>query len=497
MTNCFLSILFSLLCLSPSARKLSINEYDDFLGMKPERTYVLKKDIDLNGNHIVIPSGCELVFYGGSISNGRVYFSKTKIKGKGVIFRNIKVDGTVYNDRLYAKWFVDSTASNDDFLIDVIKLSCESNASFIFEDREYHFFKPIFIYGRCNLVGTGKTIIRSYDNGQKIFILAGNTAVKGKPITWEGKIRGINFVAQTGDYNYFLGLLNVNGCVVSDCSFDMSRKGVNCYNKVIASVNNANFSNPSKGSNIAIIRNIIRLQDVDENRNNGECIGIENRNNVLIEGNIIFNTRDDLGIHNSESVVVRNNKVFAYDGRIYVSNSKNVEITGNSISYVFPSTTGMGVFVGVEQGYDQIPEHIVIKNNVIDYTKASDTPCYGIRIMGAKYVDILDNVIKGNPTARIAIEIVAAKASQREGLLTEGMLVPQHIRIEGNETNGLWFAGYANYKVKGLKVLNNTIRKEVVITNPGIVFKGNIMNESITRSVPTKHLNRYKKMQEI
>jgi len=462
--------------------------------MEPERTYVLKKNIDLNGNHIVIPSGCELGFNGCSISNGSVYFNKTQIKGRGVLFRNITIGGKVSNDKLYAKWFVDSTASNDDYLVDVIKLACESDASFIFEDRQYSFYKPVFAYGKCNLIGSGKTIVKSYENGQKIFILAGNTAIKGKPVTWEGKIQGINFVAQTGSYNYYLGLLNVNGCEVSDCSFDMSREGVNCYNKVIASVNNANFSNPSKGSNIAIMRNVIKLQDEDENRNNGECIGIESRTNVLIEGNIIYNTRDDLGIHNSESVVVRNNNVFAYDGRIYVSNSKNVEITGNNITYVFSSTTGMGIFVGVEQGYDQIPEHIVIKKNVIDYTRASENPCYGIRIRGANYVDIVDNVIKGNPTARIAIEIIEAKANQRDGLLNAGMLVPQHIRIEGNETNGLWFAGYADYKVEDLKVLNNTIRKEVVITHPDIVFKGNILNELITRSVPTKHLNRYKKM---
>lgn len=495
MSSCILSLFLSILCLIPCSGKVVVKEYNDLQNMKPGKAYVIKGNVDLRGNMVTIPAGCEMVFKGGSIENGELCFNDTKISGRNVSFSGINVSGKIKNEELYAKWFTDKGATSDDYLVDAIKLACESNASFVFDDREYNFYKPIFVYGKCNLIGTGKTIIRSFENGQHIFVLAGNTAVGGKAIVWEGKIKGINFIAQTGNYNYYLGLLNVRNCEVSDCSFDMSNKGVNCSNKVIASVNNANYSNPSKGENISILRNVIRFQAENEDRNNGECIGVESRTNVLIEGNVIYNTRDDLGIHNCQSVVVKNNTIYAYDGRIYVSNSKDIEITNNSISYVFPTATGMGVFVGVESGYDQVPERIKIEKNTIDYSRASQTPCYGIRVRGANYVDVLHNVITGNPTVRIAIEIVEAKESQQKGLKNKGMLVPQHIRIEGNDTNGLWFAGYAKYKIEGLRVLNNTIRKELVITHPEIEFRGNTVDESMqSRPAPTKSLNRYKKL---
>ena len=494
MSCCLLTAVLSLLCLFPCTGKVVVKEYNDLQKKQQGKTYVIKGTIDLKGNEITIPAGCELSFNGGSFENGGICFNNTKINGENGSFCDVKVSGKVKNEELYAQWFAEKGASSDDYLADCIKLASESGASFVFDDREYTFYKPIFVYGKCNLMGTGKTVIRSFENGQHIFVLAGNEAVGGKAIVWEGKINGINFVAQTGNYNYYLGLLNVRNCEVSDCFFDMSNCDVNCSNKVIASVNNANYSNPSQGENISILRNVIRLQVEDENRNNGECIGIESRKNVLIEGNVIYNTRDDLGIHNSESVTVRNNTIYAYDGRIFVSNSKDVEITNNSISYVFSTTTGMGVYVGVEPGYDAIPERIKIAGNTIDYSQASKTPCYGIRIIGANYVDILNNVVKGNTTSRIAIEVTEAKASQQTGLKNQGMLVPRHIRIEGNDTNGLWFAGYAKYKIEGLRVLNNIIRKELVITHPEIEFRGNTVNESLqSRPAPTKSLNRYKR----
>ena len=495
MSSCIQTVVLSLLCLFPCTGKVVVKEYNDLLNMQQGKTYVIKGTVDLMGHEITIPAECEYSFKGGAIENGTISFNNTKISGKNVSFCDVKVSGKVKNEELHANWFMAKGASSDDYLAEGIRLACESGASFVFDDREYNFYKPIFVYGKCNLVGTGKTVVRSFENEQHIFVLAGNTAVGGKAIVWEGKIQGINFVAQTGNYNYYLGLLNVMNCEVSDCTFDLSSSGVNCSNKVVASVNNAKYSNPSQGENISILRNVIRLQDEDENRNNGECIGIESRKNVLIGGNVIYNTRDDLGIHNSESVVVRDNTIYAYDGRIFVSNSKDVEIKNNSISYVFPTTTGMGVYVGVEPGYDSIPERIRIEKNTIDYSRASKTACYGIRIIGANYVGILNNVVKGNTTARIAIEATEAKASQQNGLKNKGMLVPRHIHIEGNDTNGLWFAGYAKYKIEDLKVLNNTIRKELVITHPDIEFRGNTINESIqSRPAPTKSLNRYKKL---
>lgn len=494
MISYYLSILISTFCLFLCPNRIVVNDYKDFQGTKQYAKYVIKKSIDLQGRQIILSNGSELKFAGGAIHNGCIVFNNSKISGMNITFSDVELQGKVKNDQLYARWFK-SRSSDDDYLANAIKLACESNSSFVFDGRQYVFHSPIFIYGKCDLLGSKGTTISSYGNRHKIFILAGNTGVGGKAITWEGSIKNIRFVAQSGVYNYYLGLMNVRNCEVSDCSFDMSNKKVDCYNKIIASVNNAGFSNPSKGKGIAILRNTFRVQEEDEDRNNCECIGIESRTNVIIDGNIIYNTRDDLGIHNSNNVVIRNNIIYAYDGRIFVSNSTNVKVENNSISYIFKSTSGMGVFVGLESGYDQISEHITIVGNTIDYSNASDCPCYGIRVRGANYVDILNNVIRGNPTARIAIEIVEAKESQKDGLMNMGKLVPQYVRVEGNDTNGLWFAGYSQYKINSLEVVRNTIRETVTITNPDIIFKDNVLDEhTYSHPAPTKNLNIYKKL---
>lgn len=307
------------------------------------QTYRIKGSIDLNGDTLRIPAGCTLQFKRGGFRNGFVVLDNTTIIGKSELFNDINVDGTIANDRVYSKWFT-SSKGNDDILIQAIRVACNSSKDFVFNKGQYTFTDYISVYGICNLIADGKVDVVANVGNRKIFILAGNASIGGKkPLTWSGKIHGINFTAKKGVYDNFLGLYNVKDVEVSDCTFDLSAEGVNCTNKVIGSVNNANYSNPSKGENIKILRNTVRMQSTPENRNNCECIGIENRNNVLIEGNYIYNTRDDLGIHHSTNVILRNNIIESYDGRIFVANSKDVSIENNKLSYVFPTTTGMGI----------------------------------------------------------------------------------------------------------------------------------------------------------
>ena len=437
------------------------------------QTYRIRHPIDLEGDTVIIPQGCTLQFKKGCFKNCIIIFNQTTVSGRSSMFKDVKLQGTITNNEVYSKWFA-STLDNDNHLIDAIKLACNSSKKFVFSKGRYAFTEYISLYGNCSLLADGKVDVVVNVEDSKIFILAGNTTIRGKkPITWTGKIQGLNFIANKGVYDNFLGLYNVKDVEVSDCTFDMSDEGVNCANKIIGSVNNANYSNPSKGENIRILRNTIRVQSTLDDRNNCECIGIEKRNNVLIEGNHIFNTRDDLGIHNSTTVVIRNNVVEAYDGRIFVANSKDISIENNTVRYVFPSTTGMGIYVGVESGYDMTPERIAIKGNVIDYTRAKDTPCYGIRIIGANYIIVDKNKVYGHPSARIAIEHTQAKVSQITGLLNPGILVPEHIVVKDNECNGLWLAGYANLKINDIQFIGNTINGVISITNNDAIYQCN------------------------
>ena len=487
MVRFILFVVLFILCNLANIKAYGSNDIDYLKKLlSKDEVCIINQDFDLDGDTIQIPIRKSLDFEKGSISNGCVIFNQSLIVGKKIKLCDVSVLGTIRNSHIESNWFP-STLSNNDNLCDVIKLACESSCDFVFNEGKYTFTKPIAIYGKCNMTAKGHVVIHSLVENCKVFLIAGNSSIGGKkPITWTGVISGIDFVANKGTYDSFLGLYNVKDVEVSNCRFDLSHESVNCHNKIISSVNNANYSNPSKGRNIKIQRNIIRYQSSIDNRNNCECIGVEARDQVLIADNIIYNSRDDLGIHKCTNVEIRNNIINSYDGRIFISNSKNVVIDNNTLKYVFPSTTGMGIYVGVESGYNPIPEYITIKNNTVDYFKAKNTPCYGIRIIGANYVTIEGNKVFGHPSARIAIEYAKAKPSQSFGLRNEGILVPEHIIIKENECNGLWLAGYAKLKVNDIQILNNLINGIISVTNKDVIFLGNKYGKSTRiKALPT------------
>ena len=60
------------------------------------KTYVIKKEIDLDGKTLTIPDGCTLQFRrNGAISNGRVEFNNTILKRR-IRFQNCIYSGTAY-----------------------------------------------------------------------------------------------------------------------------------------------------------------------------------------------------------------------------------------------------------------------------------------------------------------------------------------------------------------------------------------------------------------
>ena len=67
MSSCLLTVVLSLMCLFPCTGKVVVKEYNDLLNMQQGKTYIIKGAVDLMGNEITIPAGCELSFKGGSI----------------------------------------------------------------------------------------------------------------------------------------------------------------------------------------------------------------------------------------------------------------------------------------------------------------------------------------------------------------------------------------------------------------------------------------------
>lgn len=81
---------------------------------KPNTVYVVRYDFCLGGATITLPKNSTLKFEGGSIDNGTIVGSNTKIKaGIEKIFNNITINGTWNCSEIYDDWF---TKVDDSFV---------------------------------------------------------------------------------------------------------------------------------------------------------------------------------------------------------------------------------------------------------------------------------------------------------------------------------------------------------------------------------------------
>lgn len=82
---------------------------------KENTIYVLQYDYNLNGQTITIPSGCVLLFEGGSISNGTLSGANTTLRGAiEHVFNNLNIVGSWTND-FKLSYFTTPSISHDSF----------------------------------------------------------------------------------------------------------------------------------------------------------------------------------------------------------------------------------------------------------------------------------------------------------------------------------------------------------------------------------------------
>ena len=123
-----------------------------------KRVYV-HTTVDLKGKTLELAKNSNLIFKGGSITNGCVVFSNTKISGTPAIY--CKVSGSIKNEVLSVDWFL---ANNDlDHLYDngVFRLSGMSTIEF----RERTYSSGVrgrnngILFADVTIDGKGATII--------------------------------------------------------------------------------------------------------------------------------------------------------------------------------------------------------------------------------------------------------------------------------------------------------------------------------------------------
>lgn len=116
------------------------NFYNPF--SEQNKTYVISKTIDLNGQTIRIPSGCSLDFKkSGKIQNGTVEGDNTKITAcKHLIFSNVVLKGTFSAERAYSEWF----NIIDDCVLD-------DNNRFISGTDNLQAFRNLFLFNNVSI----------------------------------------------------------------------------------------------------------------------------------------------------------------------------------------------------------------------------------------------------------------------------------------------------------------------------------------------------------
>lgn len=82
---------------------------------KENTIYIIQYDYNLNGQTITIPSGCVLLFEGGSISNGTLSGANTTLRGAiEHVFNNLNIVGSWTND-FKLSYFTTPSISHDSF----------------------------------------------------------------------------------------------------------------------------------------------------------------------------------------------------------------------------------------------------------------------------------------------------------------------------------------------------------------------------------------------
>lgn len=158
--------------------------------------YIIQYDYDLDGETITVPEGCILDFQGGSISNGTVTGSNTKIfAGLQTIFNSVIFAGKFNIKEAYSEWFgaipdgVHDCSSHIQSALYLLysslsanptRYSKKTNPVLAFCNGDYMVGSTVLSVGSVTLRGNGTNIISSMPSESPVF----DTAYIGSDGMW-------------------------------------------------------------------------------------------------------------------------------------------------------------------------------------------------------------------------------------------------------------------------------------------------------------------------
>lgn len=429
---------------------------------KENTIYVLQYDYNLNGQTITIPSGCVLLFEGGSISNGTLKGSSTIILGEtNHIFINLNVLGTWGNS--FKLSYFNKPELNYDSFIDIQKgINAIANTpnKFII-DIDCWGSSFVFVPSNTHILINSTITKTAPEGGFSVFPKNADT----------GGFDSIKNVIIEGD-----GILDQNTRNTNDVSASFIR----CYHASNITIKNLTFKDSANYHYIelgAVDRVLIDgcsflghryITDpsLPAKQHRGECIQIE-----YTEADSQEIKRDYLECRN---VSITN---CLFDGMYHFENNQKVYDTYNK--------TAIGCHSDTVDGVERNPHlNITISNNTFENIQDL---CIGARYMNnSKFVNNKAFNLKGmfvggvfaNPDLlktyyNFDNSVISGNEVYYDATLTEIVEIPAISDITRKVRGAIELYGCNNTIIEDNSIYNSPIHVLYIANSPNTTIKGN------------------------
>ena len=429
---------------------------------KENTIYVLQYDYNLNGQTITIPSGCVLLFEGGSISNGTLKGSSTIILGEtNHIFINLNVLGTWGNS--FKLSYFNKPELNYDSFIDIQKgINAIANTpnKFII-DIDCWGSSFVFVPSNTHILINSTITKTAPEGGFSIFPKNADT----------GGFDSIKNVIIEGD-----GILDQNTRNTNDVSASFIR----CYHASNITIKNLTFKDSANYHHIelgAVDRVLIDgcsflghryITDpsLPAKQHRGECIQIE-----YTEADSQEIKRDYLECRN---VSITN---CLFDGMYHFENNQKVYDTYNK--------TAIGCHSDTVDGVERNPHfNITISNNTFENIQDL---CIGARYMNnSKFVNNKAFNLKGmfvggafaNPDLlktyyNFDNSVISGNEVYYDATLTEIVEISAISDITRKVKGAIELYGCNNTIIEDNSIYNSPIHVLYIANSPNTTIKGN------------------------
>lgn len=212
--------------------------------------YIINSDINLSGDAMQIPDDCTLKFNGGRIRNGVVCGCRTKIDSKGIIFDNVKIEGSWLVPEISTGMF--GELSEDNALRNVVALSDSSIKNIIHIEEGKYWVKAtdkeisgLQLRSNSEVIIDGKIQLRPNNLIRSYVLLIQNchdVIVRGKGSIIGEKDQHLGKEGEWGMGIYIKNASNItiDDISVSNCWGDCITLATNCYD---VKIENCKLSN--------------------------------------------------------------------------------------------------------------------------------------------------------------------------------------------------------------------------------------------------------------